>query len=936
MNKSFFSLLCVAAMTLLCSLPVSGRQLSPSAALSRLSSPSMAAARARLLNSKARFVREIKTKKGTPALYLYNLSSGYLVLSADDRVLPLLGYSDTGNISDTEMPESLQWWLNQMSDEVQYILDSDSSEPDVYLPPSLGPAINPLVKAEWGQTDPFNLYTPIIKEKQSPTGCVATALTQIMYHYRWPLAPQGEISYTDTSTPANDYSIVYDGMSFNWDLMTDIYNEESSDASKDAVASLMKAVGYGVKMNYGASSSGATDANALDAMKSYFKYSDDAIMLRRESTTRSEWDSMIYNMLANGMPVYYTGRDAVWIGSGGHAFVCDGYDGNGYFHFNWGWNGNYNGYFLTTCLVPAGAGTGGYINGYNYTQSIMLNLHPDDGESYSICNYVIGKDFKLSISDNTISASLISNKTSNGFEAGIAVNDFKSEKMSYFALGEVVSNPQTWTIPADLFSSLDKEQIYELRLVWRTSATSGWNRVLPEADGFLVYSPVETGGALVFSENNWTFYPALTDLDPINVSVTSLLANHNDYYISGLTNSITLSVTNHSNDYEYIATRCYAINDAGESELFFNTSVELSPNQSRTYNYTLQNNKELEEGTYTLRFFNVNTTQEIPTDNPVTIKVFNVSSIKNVNDGTFTYSIVPGYKPVLTGTISGEKASGKIVIPAEITVEDEKYIVGYIQPKLTDIIDKATVTSLTIEFPITDIADYAFNSCENLTELHLPSSVRNIGKYAFSTNKNLRVLTLPEELESLGERAFSTCKSLEQVNIPVTKVIPSYCFYNPEALTEIVIPEGVERIENSAFYNWMNLQKIVLPSTLRTIEKMAFAGFNMGSTDVMNVEVHSTVPPVIESNTFRSSIPRTATLSVPRGTRDAYMAAPYWNAFKNIEETDLTTDIISIDENDTTYRWFTIDGVSLSNIPTIPGIYVRVSDKTAPEKIIIR
>lgn len=913
--------------------------ISPQEALQRLQANSNNAVSSKLFaKSGARYLRSVKSEAGPDALHLFNLTGrpGYVILSADDRLTPILGYSDTGSLDNPDdLPDGLTWWMNQMADEISNIISEDGEESSnhVQLPPSVGPAIAPLVKARWGQTDPYNALTPVINEKQSPTGCVATALTQIMYHYSWPPAPKGSITYTDTSNDKPTYSMTFDGLQFEWEKMLDEYSEEASQDSKDAVALLMKAVGYGVKMSYGASSSGATDANAREGMVNYFGYSNDMQQLRREGFTRDEWENILYSMLSAGMPIYYTGRDAVWLGSGGHAFVCDGYDGQGYFHFNWGWNDKYNGYFLTTCMVPAGAGTGGYINGYNYTQSIMVNMHPDDGRDYSLVDYVMGTKFEFNPSACTVNATA---QRGNGesFEAGLKLNPTDdSAEPTIMTLGMMDKNIET-SFPQEMMDALDSSKSYEIRMVWRK--TNGeWQRIAGQADGFLVYSQYPMGGLLTNDGDKWVFNSALVDLKPIPLIISDIAFNDEDYYISGAQNSLTFYTKNLENDFEYHAARCYAVNENGKETLFFNFSLEVDPAEVHKSSFTTKNTLTLPEGIYTLRFIDVNTMQDIPIEGDFTLKVYDQNSILTHDDGCFKYAVVPGHDATLLQTSTGSTIGGDIFVPAEITINGETYPVGKMQTTWRNILDKKNVTSLKIEFPVTEIASSSFSSMDILEELAIPESVTSIGQYAGAFNKVMTKLTIPERLDKLDKSAFFGCYMLQNLRVPVVDTIPESCFYGVYEVPEIRVPEGVRVIEKQGFYSPKACEYIELPSTLESLGASAFGGYSFES-HLKEVKIHALTPPEVQSNSFATSLYKTAVLKVPGGSKSSYLADPVWSKFSNIEEFDSTVSIEMLPEPSVNYDiWYTIDGLILPGRPTEPGLYIRLRNASAPEKILI-
>ncbi len=938
MSQPHFKRLLPMMMIGLGTLALQAKTISPEEAISRISSGSNAPGLVRTHAPKATLVRCVTTQKGNSALYLYDMTGrpGYIVLSADDRLPAMLGYSETGNLSDPNLPDGLRWWLDMMTDEAQNVFEliSEEEPESVYIPPSLGPAVDPLVKAVWGQTEPFNMFTPIIEESQSPTGCVATALTQIMNYHKWPLAPKGQISYKDSSTPANNYSMTFDGMTFDWDQITDEYDEESSEESKIAVSNLMKAVGYGVKMNYGKSSSGATDANACEAMKTFFGYSSDARMLRRESYTRDEWDKMLYSFISSGLPLYYTGRDAVWIGSGGHAFVCDGYDGAGFFHYNWGWNGKYNGFFLTSCLTPAGAGTGGFINGYNYTQSIMANLHPDNDKEYKLLDYVTGDKFELSISSMSVAATLSRGLGSDAFDVAISLTPAGSESPVFCPLGKGSNGNKKWTIPQDAFESLDKSVLYDLRLVWRRDSESEWSRIIPESTGLVVYTPGFMGGRLAWDNDNWKFTTDFVDQNPMNLMISDIAINDQDYYLTGKSNKFTFTLKNLGRDYEYHAARCYVVNDeTGKEELFFNTSFQTTPLQSSNIKYTIKDTKTLTPGNYHFRFINVNYLQEIPCDKEYTMKVYDDNQIITFDDGTFVYSIIPEQPLVLTGTVTGEKVGGDVVIPTQVTNDGKTYTVEQIQPALTDLLDKNTLTSLRIDYPITSVGASELSSCKVLKELYLPETVREIARYGCAYNYELQKLVLPSRLDIVGDYAFYGLKALEELTVPVIENIPVRSFYNVNLLKSIIIPEGVKEIGESAFYYCNVCSSIEFPSTLESIGKRAFTTYDKTPIEV---KVYRFVPPTMDPDAFSSTSYKVSKLLVPQGSKAFYAANPSWSKFSNIEEF-VVTGIEAIEEAaEPDFVWFTLDGLRLTTKPSAAGIYLRLNRATAKtEKVIL-
>lgn len=186
------------------------------------------------------------------------------------------------------------------------------------------------------------------------TGCVATAMAQVINYHKYPEKGIGSNSYT-TTTSGLSVSFNFGATTFDWDNMADIYSLSSTAEQKTAVATLMKACGVSVNMDYGTGASGAMSAFVPAALVNYFGYDKATAYRERIWFSGQEWEDLVYNELATVGPVYYGGTTAR---NEGHAFVCDGYRADGFFHINWGWGGQSNGYFRLSALDPSSHGIG--------------------------------------------------------------------------------------------------------------------------------------------------------------------------------------------------------------------------------------------------------------------------------------------------------------------------------------------------------------------------------------------------------------------------------------------------------------------------------------------------------------------------------------------------------------------------------------------------
>lgn len=343
----------------------------------------------RLNDSPARHLKGISTptlsmKVGpdseAPALYVFDRSDsqGYLVVSADDCAAPLLGYTDSGTFDSASLPPQLAWWLDEYARKITYLREHGARKaPKGKASGQELSTIAPLLTTSWNQLTPYNNLCPKTSGANCATGCVATALAMVMKHFNHPAKGQGEITYTVGNEPgyvAGTFSLDFSQVEFDWDNMLDNYETSSyNDAQATAVARLMQACGYGSRMSYGRYTSSATTPDQCNALINYFDYDKSLDYIVRWNYSYDEWVKILHSNLEKGYPIIYGGVGPF---AGGHSFVCDGYQSDGYFHFNWGWGGMSNGYYLLDVLDPADQGTGGNMGGFSFAEDAVVNIHP--------------------------------------------------------------------------------------------------------------------------------------------------------------------------------------------------------------------------------------------------------------------------------------------------------------------------------------------------------------------------------------------------------------------------------------------------------------------------------------------------------------------------------------------------------------------------------
>ncbi len=324
------------------------------------------------------------SEDGSPALYVFNLAggNGYIMLSADDATAPLLGYSDKGGFNPDNVPAALKYWLEAYSRQISHMRNAEQTDTingggytGVKLPDDWTP-VAPLLTTTWNQTEPYNDLCPTYKGEKCVTGCVATAMAQAMNYFKYPEVGRDSIEFKAEAINTN-LKYNFEENPFDWDNMLDDYIPgDYTEVQANAVAELMEACGMSVKMMYTPEMSGAYSQDIAGALIKYFNYDEGTTYLTRDHYSYTQWAELIYENLKNVGPVIYDGQAPL---QGGHSFVCDGYDGNGYFHFNWGWAGLSDGYFLLDALTPEAIGTGGYYGGFSLMQDIVIGIQPPKG-----------------------------------------------------------------------------------------------------------------------------------------------------------------------------------------------------------------------------------------------------------------------------------------------------------------------------------------------------------------------------------------------------------------------------------------------------------------------------------------------------------------------------------------------------------------------------
>ena len=377
---------------------------------------------------------EVNVSQYDGKLFVFNTASGgFVVVSANDIAYPILGYSDENSLKSENIPSNVKAWLDLYANEIQMAVDSGVVQSDEVMKAwsnvesysNAAVIVSPLILTRWNQSPLYNNFCPYdsAKNERTVTGCVATAMAQVLKYWDYPVTGNGDYSYKHTlGTQYADFAAT----TYDWANMPLELTSASTDAQVAAVSQLMYHCGVSVEMDYAVSSTGGSGAFTISsksntthcaeyALREYWGYKPTLQGLQKAKYSDKDWKTMLKDDLKSGRPIIYSGY-----GDGGHCFVCDGYNEDEYFHFNWGWGGLYDGYFLLNALAPGTGGTGSGSGSYNNDQQAIFGVEPlrsiDGDES--------AKDLHL-VSTMSLSSSEIAYK--EGFSVSASIKNGATE-----------------------------------------------------------------------------------------------------------------------------------------------------------------------------------------------------------------------------------------------------------------------------------------------------------------------------------------------------------------------------------------------------------------------------------------------------------------------------------------------------------------------------
>ena len=361
----------------------------------------------------------------------------FVIVSADERLYIILGYSDSGCFEPENVSDGLMALMSGYNTEYNYVVNN--SQTTLVSSPEKENAnpILPLIKTKWGQGTPFNYHCPLSSHgSKSVSGCVATAMAQVLYYYGQPSQGQGGLEKYTTRSTNTMQSINYDTLTIDWSKIKDTYRyyidengryqsvPDRADEENNEVAKLMHACGVSVFMDYD-TGSGAFPSDVPYALIKHFGYNPNTVCVRRECYSNKEWNNMIMEELNAQRPVIYGGQDGEY---GGHEFIIDGINDEGLYHINFGWFGSDDGYYSIDAIDPD-------IYKFHLDHDMVIRVSPNfvEGEKSNIYfnqfslspSVNIGDSYKVNLSFKLYSNEI--NSQNFNFDGNVGVGVFDKD-----------------------------------------------------------------------------------------------------------------------------------------------------------------------------------------------------------------------------------------------------------------------------------------------------------------------------------------------------------------------------------------------------------------------------------------------------------------------------------------------------------------------------
>ncbi len=756
--------------------------------------------------------------------YVFNRDNnkGFVIASADDRLVPVLGYSDNGNIDMNNLPDNVRYWMEEYSRQIEWVYAHPQDYATVYQAPSRTTYadIEPLVTTKWNQRSPYNNMCPPLNGKTTLTGCGNTAVAQIMKSFNYPEKGKGSITYQNWD---ETLSVSFEGVSYNWDEMLDVYGSEATAAEIEAVATLMFHVGASIKTQFGPYASSSKTTDVRSALIEHFSYDHGMRLTDRDLYTPEDFESLLIDELSNGRPILYTGVSDSGVG---HAFILDGINSSGMVHINWGWGPGWGGYYELSAFDPAPAP--GYFGekaeGYNHHHQLLIGIQPDKGnpspkvEIFSRSDFTISEEALNGVHQFVFPAKFdiwtdirkgIWNLSSGDGDFTFALKFVDMKGGQEYIVESSNPDADTFHIPYDskiesfpnyYNAFLLPEGNYKVYPVYSTPSVAGWNALKTYVNNrAYIYASIESGLVTYYNEkvNENPIIPAVPDYDPLIYS----------YDEDTLTASITGISPNAKLD-------CLAI-------------PSIKTYEGKDYTITAI-------GDYAFGYKDLTMSAlELP-ETLVSIGAGAFSNCDNFKGDLIIPNSVVKIDKYAFYNCSG--FDGNLTLPKQLTYLGESAFAGC----------KGFKGSLVVPEGITTIRERVFQYCSGFDgTLALPANITEIWTGAFENCSGLSGnLHLPASVKLIGSSAFANCIGFSgnldfRYNNDLR--IEHDAFYGCTGFTHLYLPEGRSagdgetylRVYPRGFYGCSGLSgRLVIPNINSGIGDYAFEGCNSLS-DIM-------------------------------------------------------------------------------------------------------
>ena len=734
----------------------------------------------------------------------------FVIVSSDKRFHDILGYSTNGAFDPEMAPPALLEILDGYDSELDYLYEHPSDVHPRHQSRISFPEVKPLIKSKWGQQAPYYDLCPYDYENSTDhpcvTGCVATALAQVMNYYQYP--EYGHDSYSYMTSFGTTLSIDYDTVHFEWDKICDTYNyyyddngehqrsPSRSPEEQREVAKLMKACGVSVAMGYGVGSSGAYSQDLVTALIKYFKYNPNILYKSMNDYSSEDWDAVIIKDLQAGHPSLYSGNKGYW--GSGHQFVLDGCKSNGMYHFNFGWNGHYDGYFMLR---------GNEALDYKYGQGMVYQITP---ELYGIHEDYNISDFEIEKIDVAI-----------GDECEFSIwADYARSGVSTDAI------PFNGQIGLGLYDTEYNfiDSLYSKDILSGTSYTSIYST------SFLVDDATFPNGNVLFiapfSKAKDTQHPSL--IRNGNGSITYYTAKRVDNTVHLCPQGMEIPIV--SGVYKVSAT------DLNGQQKEWYTRFDLSDKKS-DYDFTVYNIDPAASNLKDSRMCRVS--GELSHDGTqlelrkyvydgAEVGLMNYSNIKNniilnINPDNGQLAINGTWGAVLKSDSSVvSQYTNTLFVPVlrdelelTIAVNNAGELINKIAPSIKNFITSLTITGIINGTDIKLIRELATKG----SLMHLNLSDASIVEGGEAYYKDYKT-----QNNVIGNHMFYDCDILKSIILPSKLFsIEDYAFSNCDEVESIALPEGINEVPYAALSFCDNLSYIMIPSSVKIIDNYSLS-----------------------------------------------------------------------------------------------------------------